>query len=99
MKSNKKQQNTKTKEIKSKKKISPKPVEPEFESTSMNYFRMLKELEKQNSEQKLSEELEQKEKNINKPKQKNLTEIIIKIKKICFYMGVVNMTFYQWIKF
>ena len=76
MKSNKKQQNTKTKEIKSKKKISPKPVEPEFESTSMNYFRMLKELEKQNSEQKLSEELEQKEKNINKPKQKNLTEII-----------------------
>ena len=76
MKSNKKQI-TENKQLKTKKKILQKTKEPEidldFETTSMNYFRIIKELEKQNNEQKLNKELTKKE---PKPKQKNLTEKI-----------------------
>ena len=76
MKSNKKQI-TESKQLKTKKKILQKAKEPEidldFETTSMNYFRIIKELEKQNMDQKLSNELTKKE---PKPKQKNLTEKI-----------------------
>ena len=76
MKSNKKQI-TESKQLKTKKKVLQKTKEPEidldFETTSMNYFRIIKELEKQNMEQKLNNELTKKE---PKPKQKNLTEKI-----------------------
>ena len=74
MKSGKKQLKVKNKEIKTKK----NPEENEYETTSKNYFRLLKEMEEQNSNQKLSEELQQKDKKKekSKPKQKNLTELI-----------------------
>ena len=76
MKSNKKQ-TTENKQLKTKKKVLQKTKEPEidldFEKTSMSYFRIIKELEKQNNEQKLNKELTKKE---PKPKQKNLTETI-----------------------
>ena len=70
MKSDKKQQTIK---LKPNKKILQRPKEKEFETTSMSYFRIIKELEKQNSEQKLSHELKKKE---PKPKKNNLTELI-----------------------
>jgi hypothetical protein len=70
MKSDKKQQNIK---LKPNKKVLKKPKENEFETTSMNYFRILKELEKKNTEQKLAQELKKKE---NNPKKANLTEVI-----------------------
>jgi len=70
MKSDKKQQTIK---LKPNKKVLHRPKEKEFETTSMSYFRIIKELEKQNSEQKLSQELKKKE---QKPKKSNLTELI-----------------------
>ena len=74
MKSNKKQINAKTRELKNKKKTLKIPDEPEYETTSVNYFRLLKEMEKQDSDQKLNEELKQKDQ--KKQKKKNLNEII-----------------------
>ena len=70
MKSEKKQQNT---QIKQKKKLVNKQKENELAEKSMNYFRILKALEKQNTKQKLSSELTQKQ---AKPKKNTLTEII-----------------------
>lgn len=70
MKSEKNLQSQKTKELKTKKKILPKPKESKLETpaiNSMNYFRIIKELEKQNSNQKFSEELRNKN---TKPKKK-----------------------------
>ena len=71
-----KQQLQKNKELKTKKKILPKPKETKLENpaiNSMNYFRIIKELEKQNSNQKYSEELRKKN---PKQKQRNINELI-----------------------
>ena len=76
MQSNKKQQNIKSKEIKTKKKILKKTKQSDSELSSINsnsYFRIIKELEKQNSIQKFSEEMKKKE---AKPKQRNINELI-----------------------
>ena len=72
-----KKQTTENKHLKTKKKVLQKAKDPEidldFDTTSMNYFRIIKELEKQNMEKKSTKELIKKE---PKPKQKNLTEKI-----------------------
>ena len=74
-----KKQITENKHLKTKKKVLQKTKDPEieidldFDTTSMNYFRIIKELEKQNMEKKSTKELIKKE---PKPKQKNLTEKI-----------------------
>ena len=76
MKSDKKQINTKNKEIKKSKKIVQKQSESDFDYptiNSNNYFRIIKELERQNANQKLAEEISKKE---SKPKQKNINELI-----------------------
>ena len=77
MKSDKKQ-NTKIKELKRNKKLLPKQKESEngqSSMNSMNYFRIIKELEKQNTNQKLSEEISKKDSK-QKPKTKNINELI-----------------------
>ena len=74
-----KKQITENKHLKTKKKVLQKTKDPEieidvdFDTTSMNCFRIIKELEKQNMEKKSTKELIKKE---PKPKQKNLTEKI-----------------------
>ena len=75
MKSEIKLKPSKPKELKPKKKIVKKQKEPELDIPSINsnsYFRIIKELEKQNSSQKFTEETKKKE----KPKQKNINELI-----------------------
>jgi hypothetical protein len=73
MNSNKRKTSIKSRELKNKKKILKIQNEPDYEKTSVNYFRLLKEMEKQDSDQKLNEELHQKEK---KKQNKKLNEII-----------------------
>jgi len=62
-----KNQITENKHLKTKKKVLQKTKDPEieidldFDTTSMNYFRIIKELEKQNMEKKSTKELIKKE--------------------------------------
>ena len=71
MKSEIKLKPSKPKELKPKKKIVKKQKEPELDIPSINsnsYFRIIKELEKQNSSQKIAEEAKKKE---NQPEEMN----------------------------
>ena len=66
---------SKQKQLKPKKKILKKTKDSDLDIPSINsnsYFRIIKELEKQNSSQKFAEEAKKKE----KPKQKNINELI-----------------------
>ena len=62
-----------TKKLKSKKKNILKTEKSDSEMISANYFRIINELEKQNSEKQFSSEISKRE---SKPKQKNITELI-----------------------
>ena len=67
-----KKKEAQTKKVKTQKGINQKKKESDAESTSLNYFRIVKELEKQKSVQNLSKEMSKKDNKL----QKNITELI-----------------------
>jgi hypothetical protein len=67
-----KKKETQTKKVKAQKGLNQKKKDSDIESTSLNYFRIVKELEKQKSVQNLSKEISKKDNKL----QKNITELI-----------------------
>ena len=76
MKTSKKQNNPINKEIKTKK----KPQENEYDTTSMTYFRLLKEVEKKNNP-RMSEESQQKEEKEEKGKNEKKVKKLKNVKR------------------